>query len=213
MKYLIGIDEAGRGPLAGPVSVGAIMVPMDFDFDLVKGARDSKKMTEKSREELFARIRELQQRGLLKYAVSFSTAAIIDSHGIVPAVKSALSRCLSRLERDTKGSPWNVQGLPLEQIAEVRLDGSLYAPERFREQTTIIRGDDLEPVISMASIMAKVTRDRYMKRVAKAYPAYGFEVHKGYGTRLHREAIGKSGLSGLHRSSFCTRLPKGAESV
>jgi ribonuclease HII len=200
MKYLIGIDEAGRGPLAGPVSVGAIMVPMNFDFDLVKGARDSKKMTEKSREELFARIRELQEQGLLKYAVSFCAASVIDSRGIVPAIKSALKRCLVKL---------NAQ--PDE--CEIRLDGSLYAPERFVTQRTIIRGDDSEPVISMASIMAKVTRDRYMKRVAHTHPAYGFEVHKGYGTRMHREAIQTAGLSGLHRSSFCTRLPKGAESV
>lgn len=200
MKYLIGIDEAGRGPLAGPVSVGAIMVPRDFDFSLAEGARDSKKMTEKSREEVFSRIEDLQEQGLLKYAVSFSAASIIDSRGIVPAIKSALKRCLDKLEAN-----------PAE--CEIRLDGSLYAPERFASQITIIRGDDLEPVISMASIMAKVTRDRYMKRIARTYPAYGFEVHKGYGTRRHREAIQKTGLSGLHRSTFCTRLPKGAESV
>lgn len=197
MRYLIGIDEAGRGPLAGPVSVGAIMVPTDFDFDQVKGARDSKKMTEKSREELFARITELAEQGLLKYAVSFSAASIIDSRGIVPAIKSALKRCLDKLEAD-----------PTE--CEVRLDGSLRAPERFTVQTTIIRGDDSEPVISMASIMAKVMRDRYMKRVAKAYPGYGFDVHKGYGTHMHRKAIERAGLSGLHRSTFCMRLLKGA---
>ena len=193
MKYLIGIDEAGRGPLAGPVSVGAVMVPIDFDFSLVHGARDSKKMTEKSRDELFVRMRQLQKQGLLKYAVSFSAASIIDSRGIVPAVRSALSRCLTKL--DAK---------PNE--CEIRLDGNLYAPERFSKQTTIIRGDDLEPVISMASIMAKVMRDRYMVRVAPRYPAYGFEVHNGYGTLGHRKAIKKAGLSGLHRSSFCTRI-------
>jgi len=200
LKYLIGIDEAGRGPLAGPVSVGAIMVPADFDFSLAAGARDSKKMTEKSREELFARIEDLQDRGLLKYAVSFSAASIIDSRGIVSAIKSALKRCLDKLEADP-------------EECEIRLDGSLYAPPQFVSQTTIIRGDDSEPVISMASIMAKVTRDRYMKRIASSYPAYGFEVHKGYGTARHREAIQSAGLSGLHRSSFYARLPKSAESV
>ncbi|MDB5237839.1 MAG: rnhB [Candidatus Kaiserbacteria bacterium] len=196
MKYLIGIDEAGRGPLAGPVSVGAIMVPMNFDFSLADGARDSKKMTEKAREELYARIHEMQENGLLKYAVSFSAATIIDSRGIVPAIKSALKRCLEKLEAD-----------PGE--CEIRLDGSLYAPKQFTSQTTIIRGDDSEPVISMASIMAKVTRDRYMKKQARTYPAYAFDEHVGYGTSKHRLAIRSLGLSPLHRKSFCSRVLAG----
>ena len=86
------------------------------------------------------------------------------------------------------------------------LDGSLHAPAEYIHQETIIRGDDTEPVISLASIMAKVTRDRLMKRLSPKYPAYGFDAHKGYGTLLHRRAIAQFGLSDVHRTSFCRRL-------
>lgn len=193
VQYLVGIDEAGRGPLAGPVAVGAVIVPMDFDFSLVTGVRDSKKMTETAREAMYARIHELQETGQLRYAVSFSAATIIDTEGIVPAIRSALGRCLEALEAN-----------PLE--CEIRLDGSLFAPPHFVSQTTIIRGDDSEPVISLASITAKVLRDRYMSDLAERYPAYGFEAHKGYGTAAHIQSIGRHGLSDIHRATFCSRL-------
>lgn len=190
MKYLIGIDEAGRGPLAGPVSVGAMMVPRDFDFSQVADARDSKKMSKAAREACYARMVELTNAGALNFAVAFSPASLIDSDGIVPAIRAALAECLEKLE-------------VLADECEIRLDGSLKAPAHFRNQTTIIRGDDLEPVISMASIAAKVERDRYMVAISGQYPAYGFDGHKGYGTAKHRSAIQSVGLSDLHRVSFC----------
>ncbi len=193
MKYLIGIDEAGRGPLAGPVSVGAVMLPIDFDLSLVSDARDSKKMTEAARERSYARLLELREQGALNFAVSFSDNSIIDTEGIVPAIRAALAECLEKLAAH-----------PDE--CEIRLDGSLKAPARFLRQTTIIRGDDSEPVISMASIAAKVERDRYMVQVAAEYQEYGFDIHKGYGTLKHRNAIVSSGLSTLHRVSFCKNL-------
>ncbi|MEK7601590.1 MAG: ribonuclease HII [Patescibacteria group bacterium] len=200
VKYLIGIDEAGRGPLAGPVSVGAVMVPMDFDFTLVEGVKDSKKLSEKKRESLFARFEELRESGQISFVVAFSPASIIDSKGIVFAIRSALAATLEKL------------GARADEC-EIRLDGSLKAPEQFTSQQTIVRGDDSEPVISMASIAAKVIRDRHMVQIASQYPAYGFEVHKGYGTASHIKVIGERGLSDLHRTSFCSKLLVGSESV
>ena len=217
MKYLIGIDEAGRGPLAGPVAVGAVMLPADFDWSPLEGVKDSKKLSEKKREELFERTRELERSSLLHVAVSTSSALYIDTYGIVPAIQSALNRCLLKLSAShSKGSPRIIRGLPLESFAkvcEVLLDGGLHAPGEFIHQETIVGGDDTEPVISLASIMAKVTRDRLMRRLATRYPAYGFETHKGYGTPAHQEAIRACGLSEIHRTSFCSRLQIGSSSV
>ena len=193
MRYLIGIDEAGRGPLAGPVAVGAVMVPTDFDWSVLEGVRDSKKLSEKKREEFFARAVELEESQVLRFAVSTSSAAYIDTYGIVPAIKRALAEALSRLEAEPKD-------------CRVLLDGSLRAPAEYIRQETIIRGDDTEPVISLASIMAKVTRDRLMKQISSKYPEYDFHVHKGYGTLAHRRIIATSGLCDLHRRTFCTRL-------
>ena len=200
VKYLIGIDEAGRGPLAGPVSVGAVAVSSDFDWNLLEGVRDSKKLSEKAREGIFERARELQQRSLLQFSISTSSAAYIDRYGIVPAIKRALAEALSRFEIEPTH-------------CRVLLDGSLKAPAEYIYQETIIRGDDTEPVISLASVMAKVTRDRLMKRLSPNYPAYDFHVHKGYGTASHLSAIARCGLSDIHRATFCSRLRVGSKSV
>lgn len=193
MKYLIGIDEAGRGPLAGPVAVGAVMVPHNFDLDLLKGVRDSKQLTPSAREEWYGRLAAMKREATLDFSVSFSSASAIDRHGIVPAIRSALAQCLQKL------------GARPEEC-EIRLDGSLFAPAHFLMQRTIIRGDQSEPVISLASIAAKVSRDRRMTRTAARYPDYSFEVHKGYGTLLHRTKILEHGLCELHRETFCTKV-------
>lgn len=193
MKYVIGIDEAGRGPLAGPVSVGAVLVPADFDWVLVEGVRDSKKLSEKRREEIFEHAQGLTETSGLRFAVSTSSAAYIDKYGIVPAIRRALAEALSRFEIE-----------PAD--CRVLLDGSLRAPAEYTNQETIIRGDDTEPVISLASIMAKVTRDRLMKKLSPKYPAYDFHVHKGYGTAAHLKLIREVGLCEIHRATFCTRL-------
>lgn len=193
MRYLIGIDEAGRGPLAGPVSVGAVIVPEDFDTALMHGVRDSKQLSPKARETCFAILSELQEHGDLRFAVEFSSALLIDKHGIVPAIRSALARCLVKLEARPED-------------CTILLDGSLYAPVEYISQKTIIRGDQTEPLISAASIAAKVLRDRYMTEMSEKYPAYHFDIHKGYGTKSHRELIKENGFCDLHRTSFCTRL-------
>jgi ribonuclease HII len=194
-KFLIGIDEAGRGPLAGPVAVGVFAVRSKEALKIFKGVRDSKKLTEASRESFFFKIKEAKRNGYVYFTVSFSSAGIIDKKGIVPAIKSALNRSLKKLEKNF------VQGLPLD-TCQVLLDGSLKVPRRYLNQKTIIGGDDIEPIISLASICAKVLRDHKMTRLAKKYPHYGFEVHKGYGTKAHYKTIRKYGLSKEHRRSF-----------
>ena len=197
-KFLIGIDEAGRGPLAGPISVGAFSVRSKDILKIFKGVKDSKQLSELQREEWFRTIKMHKKNGLVMYAVSFSSPATIDSKGLTHATKAALNRCLKRLEK--KGFAPNDNNGSLK--CKILLDGSLYAPQRYKDQKTIIDGDAKEPIIALASICAKVLRDRKMKRLAKKYPHYGFEIHKGYGTKAHYRAIKKHGISAIHRRSF-----------
>jgi len=189
-KFLIGIDEAGRAPLAGPVSVGFARVPLGFDVAReFKGVKDSKQLSEKQREEIYAELLRREKLGDVQFVVRFSDHLYIDTHGITKAVKRAIMSGVRALAPDP-------------QIVSIKLDGLLYAPSQYAQET-IIRGDDLEPVISLASIAAKVERDRLMKRLAKRYPQYGFEKHKGYPTKAHYAAINIYGLCEVHRRSFC----------
>ncbi len=187
-RLLIGVDEAGRGPLAGPVAVGVVSVPHTFNFKLLKGVRDSKQMSELGREIWFEKLRILEVEEGLRYKVVFSSATVIDTFGITRAVRRAVFAGVRFLAPESKG-------------VEVLLDGLLRAPEEYKQQT-IIRGDESEPLISLASIAAKVKRDRLMRRLALRYPAYGFDIHKGYGTQKHREAITKFGPCDIHRKTF-----------
>jgi ribonuclease HII len=193
-SWLVGIDEVGRGPLAGPVMVGAALVPADFDWALLPGVTDSKKLTEKKREAIFANALDLQQAGKLWFAVTEESAAKIDAIGIVPSIRSALARALTAVVERSGAAP---------AALEVLLDGGLTAPAEYLHQQTIIKGDATEPVIGLASIVAKVTRDRLMIQFNTQYPGYGLEVHKGYGTVAHRAAIRERGLSAIHRVTFC----------
>jgi ribonuclease HII len=188
-RFLVGIDEAGRGPLAGPVAVGVVVAPVGVSAAIFDGVRDSKQMTELGREIWFEKLRILEAEYGVRAHVEFSSAQYIDAYGIVPAVKRAMARALAVLEVD-----------PSE--TSILLDGSLYAPQKFLMQKTIIRGDESEPIISLASVAAKVKRDKLMKRLALRYPDYGFEIHKGYGTKAHREAIKIHGPCDIHRRTF-----------
>ncbi|OGG72802.1 hypothetical protein A3A38_00615 [Candidatus Kaiserbacteria bacterium RIFCSPLOWO2_01_FULL_53_17] len=191
-RFLIGIDEAGRAPLAGPVAVGAVLVPADFDFSLVAGVKDSKQLTPLGREKWYRKIIALEAAGM-RHVVSYSSAETIDAHGITMAVYHAIASSLKRL------------GVGPNE-AEVRLDGALHAPRKFVNQTTIVNGDEMEPVISLAAIAAKVSRDRRMMKLARRHKGYGFEKHKGYGTKEHYAAIASLGIIPLiHRASFCPR--------
>ncbi len=188
-KYIIGIDEVGRGPLAGPVAVGAVCIPNVFDRKFFAGIKDSKKLTKESREMWFTKIKKMAKEVKLSYAVSFVSSEKIDAWGLTRAINTALQRSIRKLDVD-----------PLECL--VLLDGGLKAPAVFKNQQTIIKGDEKEPVISAASIMAKVLRDRKMIAFARKYPGYGFEIHKGYGTQKHLANIKKSGMCPIHRRSF-----------
>ncbi|MFA6158456.1 MAG: ribonuclease HII [Candidatus Paceibacterota bacterium] len=191
--YVVGIDEVGRGPLAGPVTVCACMVPGDFDMGKFAGIRDSKKLTPKKREEWFVAISAMKERGELDFAFTSIPAGEIDAIGIAVAIQKALDTSLAAVASAAKVSPSDVS---------VMLDGSLHAPATFIHQETIIKGDEKIPVISAASIVAKVTRDRFMDEMAVAHPGYGLERHKGYGTAAHCAAIRKLGPSPIHRRSF-----------
>ncbi len=187
--HVVGIDEVGRGPLAGPVTVCACAVPAAFDFAKFSGIRDSKKLSAKKREEWFAALSDMRARGEIDFALASVDAVDIDRLGIAVAIRDALASSLAALRLD----PGTTQ---------VMLDGSLRAPDVFVNQETVIKGDDKIPVISAASIIAKVMRDRHMDEMALAYPGYGIERHKGYGTAAHREAIERMGPTPLHRLSF-----------
>lgn len=191
--WLVGVDEAGRGPLAGPVAVGLVLVPKNFDFNLIPKVNDSKKVSPKVREEVFARATKLSRDGFLSYTVVLTAASVIDKKGISVVIRESIEKGLVTLE------------VPADTTF-IKLDGLLSAPAIYRYQETIIKGDATEKVIGLASIMAKVTRDRYMQRIAKKYPLYEFEIHKGYGTQKHLRAIEKYGLSGIHRKTYCKRF-------
>ena len=199
ISHIIGIDEAGRGPLAGPVAVGAVIMSrlhlakikghrMSRKISLPK-LRDSKKLSEGQREAWFEFLKAEKKKGNLNFAVALMSEKIIDEQGIVRAIKIGIKKCLKKLKAD-----------PTRSL--VLLDGGLKAPAEFINQRTIIRGDESEPIISLASIVAKVTRDRRMIQLAKKYPNYGFEIHKGYGTKKHYRAIKKLGISKVHRKTF-----------
>lgn len=189
--YLVGIDEAGRGPIAGPLAMGAMLVKLktkNSKLKIFKGIKDSKKLSENGRNEWYRKIRVLQKEGILDYRVSFVNEKIIDKKGLTYSLKLAVSNCLKKLQ--------------IKPESRVLLDGSLYAPPKYKNQKTIIRGDEKEPVISAASIVAKVIRDGQMKRLSKKYLGYGFEKNKGYGTKAHYRALKKLGPSKIHRKSF-----------
>ncbi|MES2930359.1 MAG: ribonuclease HII [Patescibacteria group bacterium] len=193
----MGIDEVGRGPIAGPVAVCAFLcIKTNYELLITNGIqitgvqiRDSKKLTAKQREKWFEYLKSEKEKGQCDFAVSMVSAEWIDKVGIVRAIKKALNQSLAKLLVD-----------PAD--AKVYLDGGLKAPIEYVNQETVIKGDELHPVISCASIVAKVTRDKLMTEYAQEYPAYGFEKHAGYGTKAHFDAIKKNGLTALHRKSF-----------
>jgi ribonuclease HII len=189
MSLIVGIDEAGRGPLAGPVAVGGVLISEHFNKKFFKGVKDSKQLSPEERELWFTLITEAKRRGDLDYAVSLVSESVIDKHGITYAIRLGITRVLKHLNA------------PPEET-QVFLDGSLKAPKEYAHQTTIIKGDEKVPIISLASICAKVVRDRRMVKLSKKFPQYNFHIHKGYGTLAHKEALAKHGHSAIHRKSF-----------
>ena len=198
MKYRIGIDEVGRGPIAGPVVVCACAVLQDTDvLSLYPKSvlRDSKKLSEKAREKIRNEIEVKNQSREILWGIGEISASRIDEVGIVPAIKEALNEALTQLEKSG-----------VDITTEVVLDGGLTAPERYLYQETYIKGDEKFVEISLASIIAKVYRDNLMKGLAREFPECGFENHVGYGTKVHYEAITRNGMTIHHRRSFLKKL-------
>ncbi|KND49872.1 MAG: ribonuclease HII [Parcubacteria bacterium C7867-003] len=197
-KYIVGVDEVGRGPLAGPVTVGVVVCDEKIYKKLFRNkklppvGKDSKKLKEKDREK-FAKVLELlKKEGKISFSINHVANTIIDTKGISFAIGKAMRDGFKKLKLKPK-------------TCEVLLDGGLKAPIEYK-QKTIIRGDEKERIIAWASILAKVSRDKLMVKMAKKYPKYSLEVHKGYGTAKHRLAIQKYGISRVHRLSFCKSI-------
>jgi ribonuclease HII len=184
--YIAGLDEAGRGALAGPVAVGAVILPDGdpaFLFSTLEGVRDSKQMTPLERESLVPRIQEIA----LTWSVGFASAEEIDTLGIVPATRLAALRA--------------VQGLsifPQYLLTDFRLE----LPQLDMPQTALVKGDALCLSIAAASVLAKTARDQLMRELDLQYQGYGLGKHKGYGTQAHRLAMKRMGVSPIHRKTF-----------
>ena len=192
--WIIGIDEVGRGPLAGPVYVCAVAIPLTIYKKMRwKGLNDSKQMTALARERWYDEARRMEEDGKIKLSLSFRSAKVIDEQGISVCISSCVKKAINKLDL----SP---------EDCLVLLDGGLRAPERYINQQTIIQGDKRQKAISLASVVAKVTRDRYMTQLHRTYPEYRWFENKGYGTKKHIEVVQGKGLSPLHRKTFCSKL-------
>ena len=183
IQVICGVDEAGRGPLAGPVCAAAVILPKDLQ---IPGLTDSKKLTDKKRRELFPLIQEQA----LAYGIGFATEQEIDEINILQATFLAMQRALDQLT--------------------VKPDLALIDGNREKDfgipVKTVVKGDSLSANIAAASILAKVTRDNLMVEMAANYPQYGFEIHKGYGTKAHYAALREHGACPIHRMSFLKKF-------
>ena len=183
ISAICGVDEAGRGPLAGPVCAAAVILPANLE---IPGLNDSKKLTDKKRRELFPVIKEQA----IAYGIAFASEKEIDEINILQATFLAMQRALDQLEG---------------KAAFALIDGN-------REKDfglpvmTVVKGDSRSANIAAASVLAKVTRDIYMEELAEKYPRYGFEIHKGYGTKAHYAALTELGPCEAHRQSFLKKF-------
>ena len=183
VQCICGVDEAGRGPLAGPVCAAAVILPRGLE---IPGLTDSKKLSDKKRRELFPVIMEQA----IAYGIGFASHEEIDEINILQATFLAMQRAIDQLK--------------------VRPDLALIDGNRQKDfgipVKTVVKGDSLSANIAAASVLAKVTRDNVMEELAKKYPEYGFEIHKGYGTKAHYEALRAYGASEVHRMSFLKKF-------
>lgn len=182
-QAICGVDEAGRGPLAGPVCAAAVILPKGLELP---GLNDSKKLTDKKRRELFPIIKEQA----IAYGIGFASHEEIDEINILQATYLAMERAIAQLEGKADfaiidGNRAKDFGLPVR---------------------TVVKGDSLSASIAAASVLAKVTRDDIMLEMAEKYPEYGFEVHKGYGTKAHYESLRAHGHSPIHRMTFLKKF-------
>lgn len=183
VSILCGVDEAGRGPLAGPVCAAACILPRGLVID---GLDDSKKLSDKKRRELF----DVIKREAVSFGVAFASVEEIEEHNILRATFMAMNRAIAKLDV-----------VPELAIIDGNRAAGIEMPAR-----CIVKGDSKCADIAAASILAKVTRDEYMLAMAEKYPEYHFEKHKGYGTKLHYEALREHGPSPIHRMSFLKKV-------
>ncbi|MBQ7384951.1 MAG: ribonuclease HII [Ruminococcus sp.] len=184
-QYVCGVDEAGRGPLAGPVCAAAVIFPKGL---IIEGVNDSKKLSEKKREALFDVICE----SALAYSIVFADVDEIEEVNILRATMNAMKRA--------------VESLSIEADFAY-IDGNTMPPIEINGEC-IVKGDAKSMSVACASILAKVSRDRLMLKYAEEYPQYGFEKHKGYGTKVHTEALREFGPCPIHRLSFLKKILK-----
>ena len=182
-QLICGIDEAGRGPLAGPVCAAAVILPRGLE---IPGLNDSKKLTDKKRRELFPIIKEQA----LAYGIAFADHKEIDEINILQATFLAMKRAVAQL-----------QVKPDQLLIDGNRTTDFGIPA-----VAVVKGDSLSANIAAASVLAKVTRDEYMEMLAQEYPQYAFEVHKGYGTKAHYTALAEHGPSAVHRMTFLKKL-------
>lgn len=205
---MIGIDEVGRGPLAGPVTVGAVIMPLYFTRIISRSSfvlKDSKKLTPKQREEWFKWIRAEEKKKKVFWAVASVSPRTIDTINISRSANRAAGIALKKLKLKSGFTG---------KYVNLFLDGGLFVDKKvleslsipYKKAKTVIKGDERIPVVSLASIVAKVKRDAYMNRLHIRHPEYGFEKHKGYGTKEHGEAVRKHGPSHAHRLTFLGSL-------
>lgn len=183
VKIICGVDEAGRGPLAGPVCAAAVILPPNAE---IPGLNDSKKLSDKKRRELYPIIKEQA----IAYGIAFADHNEIDEINILQATYLAMERAINQLSVKPElalidGNRAKDFGIPVE---------------------TVVHGDSLSASIAAASVLAKVTRDDYMLKMAEAYPGYDFEIHKGYGTKAHYAALTELGVCPIHRMSFLKKF-------
>ena len=183
VNILCGVDEAGRGPLAGPVCAAAVVLPRGLE---IPGLNDSKKLSEKRREALY----DVIISSAMAYGIAFADVEEIERLNILHATFLAMNRAIAQL---------SVR--PELALIDGNRDSDIEVPSR-----CIVKGDSRCADIAAASILAKVTRDRYMIKMAEQYPQYGFEQHKGYGTKPHYAALREHGASPLHRMSFLRKM-------
>lgn len=190
IELLCGVDEAGRGPLAGDVYAAAVILPQDY---FLEGLNDSKKLTQKRREELY----EIIIKEAVTFGVGIATIAEIDEINILQATFLAMKRAVLQMSIEPK---------------LILVDGN-QNPNFSQHSRCVVKGDATSASIAAASIIAKVTRDRYMQDLAKQYPQYQFEKHKGYGTKLHYQCLDEFGISAVHRKSFLKKYLAGEKNI
>ena len=183
VQLICGVDEAGRGPLAGPVCAAAVILPPNLELP---GLNDSKKLTDKRRRELMPIIKEQA----IAWGIGFASHEEIDQINILQATFLAMERALSQL-----------QVKPQLALIDGNREKDFGIPVK-----TVVKGDSLSANIAAASVLAKVTRDELMEEMAKEYPQYAFEIHKGYGTKAHYAALAEHGPCAIHRMTFLKKL-------